>query len=215
MRAAIGRRVSERSGFRVIPVLLPGSARPERSKLPTFLAQTTWVEFRQSVDEKTGLHRLKSGALPGSADWPRIVLKPGSDPLESLAVRLAKDPAGIAAIEGQLRTDPTLLHKTARFMLQDAPEDRRLVVLVDQLEEVFTLCRDPNLRRAFIDTLLHAANEPLGQTLVPLTMRADFYGKCAEHDVLAAALADHQLLVGPCSKAGSKPIVRPCASSTG
>ena len=46
MRAAIDQRVAD-SGrrFRVIPVLLPGAERAERSSLPTFLAATTWVEF--------------------------------------------------------------------------------------------------------------------------------------------------------------------------
>lgn len=56
---------------------------------------------------------IKRGALPGSADRPLVALKPGSNPLESLAVRLAKDPAGIAAIEGQLRTDLTCYTKPA------------------------------------------------------------------------------------------------------
>ena len=42
MRAAIDQRIST-GGFRVIPVLLPGGNRGKRSKLPTFLTQTTWV----------------------------------------------------------------------------------------------------------------------------------------------------------------------------
>jgi hypothetical protein len=47
MRAAIDQRVRVRGKrFRVIPVLLPGAERTERSSLPTFLAATTWVEFR-------------------------------------------------------------------------------------------------------------------------------------------------------------------------
>ena len=62
MRVAIDRRVrgSGRS-FRVIPVLLPGAERAERSSLPTFLAATTWVEFHKSLDDPTAFHRLISG----------------------------------------------------------------------------------------------------------------------------------------------------------
>jgi hypothetical protein len=45
MRAAIDQRVRESARrFRVIPVLLPGAERAERSSLPTFLAATTWVD---------------------------------------------------------------------------------------------------------------------------------------------------------------------------
>jgi hypothetical protein len=68
---------------------------------------------------------------------------------------------------------------------------------VDQFEEIFTLCEDETARQAFIDTLLHAATVVGGPTLVLLTMRADFLGKCVSYPVLAAALSDGQELVGP------------------
>ncbi|MEO6807628.1 MAG: WD40 repeat domain-containing protein, partial [Isosphaeraceae bacterium] len=74
---------------------------------------------------------------------------------------------------------------------------RRLVVLVDQFEEVFTLCNDDPIRRAFLANLLHAATVVGGPTLVLLTMRADFLGHCAAYSELAAALSDDQELVGP------------------
>src|SRR3954469_6387728 len=62
MLAAIDRRVSQSSGaFRVIPVLLPGSKREERSKLPAFLVSTTWVEFTKSLDDDVAFHNLLSG----------------------------------------------------------------------------------------------------------------------------------------------------------
>jgi hypothetical protein len=60
MRAAIDLRVRDRGRrFRVIPVLLPGAARAERSSLPTFLAATTEVEFRGSFDDPDAFHRLR------------------------------------------------------------------------------------------------------------------------------------------------------------
>jgi hypothetical protein len=51
-RAALDKRVRD-SGryFCVIPILLPGAKRNERSRLPTFLAATTWVEFRDSLED--------------------------------------------------------------------------------------------------------------------------------------------------------------------
>jgi len=45
----------------------------------------------------------------------------------------------------------------------------RVVVVVDQFEEVFTLCRKDELREALILNLLHAAKVTQGQTLVILT----------------------------------------------
>ena len=70
-------------------------------------------------------------------------------------------------------------------------------MLVDQFEEVFTLCHDEAERRDFIANLLHAATVAGGRTIVVLTMRADFYPRCAAYADLAAALSDHQVLVGP------------------
>lgn len=62
MRAAVNLRVSEKGErFRVIPVLLPGANRGERSKLPMFLTETTWVEFRDSLDDENAFHRLICG----------------------------------------------------------------------------------------------------------------------------------------------------------
>src|SRR5512142_1454905 len=62
MRAAIDRRVGERGDqFRVIPVLLPGTERPERGKLPLFLTTTTWVEFRRALDDEEAFRRLVCG----------------------------------------------------------------------------------------------------------------------------------------------------------
>lgn len=69
------------------------------------------------------------------------------------------------------------------------------VVVVDQFEELFTLCHDPAERAEFIDLLL------TGGARVVVAVRADFYGRCAEHRALADALRDATLLVGPMTRA--------------
>ena len=71
------------------------------------------------------------------------------------------------------------------------------MVLVDQFEELFTQCHDLETRLALIANLTTAALDPAGQTIVLLTLRADLYGECSVYPVLAAALSDHQMLVGP------------------
>ncbi|GAA0288274.1 WD40 repeat domain-containing protein [Streptomyces turgidiscabies] len=69
-------------------------------------------------------------------------------------------------------------------------------VVVDQFEEVFTLCRDTRERSHFIDLLL-AARNPDSRLRVLIAVRADFYARCAEHRELADALRGAGLLVGP------------------
>ncbi len=94
---------------------------------------------------------------------------------------------------------------------QDANGDT--VVVVDQFEEVFTLCQDRAERAEFIGLLLRA-RQPRSRLRVVIAVRADFYGRLAEHAELTAALNDASLLVGPMSPAELREaIVKPAQSA--
>ncbi|MGW6348289.1 nSTAND1 domain-containing NTPase [Streptomyces sp. NPDC055080] len=94
---------------------------------------------------------------------------------------------------------------------KDAPGDT--VLVVDQFEEVFTLCGESAERAEFIEALL-AARQPDSRLRVAIAVRADFYGRCAEHRGLADALRDTNLLVGPMSPAELREaVVRPAQSA--
>jgi len=71
-------------------------------------------------------------------------------------------------------------------------------VIVDQFEEVFTLCQDSAERARFLDRLL-AASRPGGRLRVVIAVRADLYGRLGEHRGLADALRGASLLVTPMS----------------
>ncbi|MBL1110390.1 hypothetical protein JK361_38555 [Streptomyces sp. 5-8] len=77
-----------------------------------------------------------------------------------------------------------------------AGPDADTFVVVDQFEEIFTLCHDPAERDRFLD-LLMTAREPASRLRVLVAVRADFYGHCAEHRRLAGTMRDAGLLVGP------------------
>ncbi|HEX6342982.1 XRE family transcriptional regulator [Umezawaea sp.] len=84
-----------------------------------------------------------------------------------------------------------------------------LVLVVDQFEEVFTLCQDTAARTAFIEALLDASRT---RCQVVIGVRADFYGHCAQHTGLVEALRDAQLLLGPMSAEELRQaIMRPAA----
>lgn len=57
-------------GFRIIPVLLPGSVRPAEEPLPSFVELYTWVDFSTSLDDADALHRLCCG-IRGLEPGPR------------------------------------------------------------------------------------------------------------------------------------------------
>ncbi|MET9632817.1 hypothetical protein ABZX92_35720 [Lentzea sp. NPDC006480] len=70
------------------------------------------------------------------------------------------------------------------------------LVVIDQFEEVFTLCRDEDEREAFIEAITHATERK-----VVVGVRSDFYGHCGRYPDLVDALHDAQILVGTMSPA--------------
>ncbi|BAY91237.1 MULTISPECIES: nSTAND1 domain-containing NTPase [unclassified Tolypothrix] len=71
------------------------------------------------------------------------------------------------------------------------------ILVIDQFEEVFTLCADENERLAFIEQVLNLTQ----QQKVVITMRADFWGECAPYRELKELMEARQKLIGPMDNA--------------
>ncbi|MGW3654349.1 nSTAND1 domain-containing NTPase [Streptomyces sp. NPDC005151] len=85
------------------------------------------------------------------------------------------------------------------------------VIVVDQFEEVFTLCTDPAEQTRFLDLLCTAGHPAHGQRVV-IAVRADFFGRFTRHRPLAEAARDATLLVAPMSQDELREaIVKPAA----
>ena len=129
------------------------------------------------------LPALQGGAIPGSAKWnylPSIV--PGAEPLESLARMVLPpnaDAARVEAVAAEFRKDPG--HLATVLGRQTEPT----VLVVDQFEEVLTLCRDDVARQAFVDNLLRVPKGDGPRHTVILTMRDDFMGQVSRLPALA------------------------------
>src|SRR5262249_8924641 len=128
-------------------------------------------------------------------------------PIESLEMAVLKGAIGNSRLEAvryelaELTARPDRLHRAARFLVADSSPSRRFFLLVDQFEEVFTLCEKEELRAAFIAALAEAARQREGPVVVVLTLRADFYPKIAAWEDLARLVDQHQYLVGPMNEA--------------
>ncbi|HEX6352915.1 helix-turn-helix domain-containing protein [Actinophytocola sp.] len=137
---------------------------------------------------------LRAGLLPalcGNGRWQGLPLTPGPRPTSVLAARLAMV-VDLApdAIEAELRDQPALAARRVQELAAT-----RLLLVVDQLEELFTATDgDVDEQGTFLDALLAlAANDALR---VVAAMRADFYPDALRWPVLASALQDNQVTVG-------------------
>lgn len=156
-----------------------------------------------------------NGAVPGSDTWRTILLTPGRHPVEELAVHLG-NALGISAgsIQADLTERPASVHVVVRQILAKGAAGR-VLLMVDQFEEVFTLCPDERERAAFIDCLVGAAAERDGPARVVIGVRADFLARCAQYPALVDALRDRQVLVGPMDEAGLRAVIREPAARVG
>ncbi|MGH3872371.1 MAG: hypothetical protein ACRDSR_12805 [Pseudonocardiaceae bacterium] len=169
------------------------------------------------------LAQLGDGALPGSARWPTVVFTPTAQPVQALATQIGTvtgaDPAALAE---QLVADSRQAGSVPHSRIRGADSDTRLVMVVDQFEELFTLCTDDRQRRTFIDVLTRLAAPPSAAEpdpnpagLVVVGVRADFCAACLNYAPLRAALQDRPLMVGSMSDAELRAAVRYPAQNTG
>jgi tetratricopeptide (TPR) repeat protein len=194
---------------------------------------------------------VRAGLLPvldgikeadGGATWIREELRPGDAPIERLIqalVRVARrcaandEPDALAAREARIEY---LIRRSAGGIAESLGEipgygNRRLLILVDQFEELFRYARSDAVSRSrdprevarsreeaedFVRLLLEAGNNPTFDVCVLITMRSDFIGDCARFDGLPEAVSRTQYLVpsltrdqceeaicGPIDKAGA------------
>jgi WD40 repeat protein/transcriptional regulator with XRE-family HTH domain len=187
------------------------------------------------------LSRIRADGLeaaPEAASWPCVLFTPTGAPLDELALRVALlAGTDAAAVRRGLAADPGGFALTARQAAlagppgpAGAPDDRpawrdqlrpgRLLLVVDQFEELFTQCAEEGQRRAFIAALHAAATAGHGPdqapaALVVLGVRADFEARCADYPQLADPVQDRYLVTAmterqlrmaitePAKKAGS------------
>jgi hypothetical protein len=143
--------------------------------------------------------------LPGYATARVAVLVPGTHPLEALASVLARvatnDPTPVAKTRefaGELEKvnkqgDYDGLRRIADILPDIAISP--LIVLVDQFEEVCSLCEKQEERDAFIGNLLTGASSRSRHVSVIVTLRSDFLGETQKHQVLNGLFAEQGFLV--------------------
>jgi DNA-binding SARP family transcriptional activator len=131
------------------------------------------------------LPALAHGALPGSAAWTAVVVTPGSNPVDALAV-----------------------------LPDDTPGGAPVVLVCDQFEELWAPAVHAGERAAFLDSVLGLLDDRVAARCV-VAVRGDHVGRLAEHAAFAERLGSAVVLVPPLSEAELRSVVREPAAAVG
>ena len=127
--------------------------------------------------------------------WLIESLRPRSEPFDELALALVhqlepnldgvEKVIKVSKLAETLKQGSVKLHQVVFQILENKP-NKRLLLVVDQFEELYTQCTDKNEQQLFIDILLTAIYKK-SITLV-FTLRADFYGYVLSYRPFSDAL---------------------------
>jgi serine/threonine protein kinase len=157
---------------------------------------------------------VRAGLVPalkrsGEA-WETLVIRPGRRPIDALAaviqpmvataVNLADEMEEQKQLTETLRREPGHLGHVLR--LRARHDGRRIMVFVDQFEELYTQVPDPAERAAFTACLSAVADDATSPLRVVLSIRADFLDRVAEDPQFVGELSQGLFFLGAPSRDG-------------
>ncbi|HYM52660.1 MAG TPA: AAA family ATPase [Candidatus Dormibacteraeota bacterium] len=151
---------------------------------------------------------VQAGRIAGSERWPVALFTPRADPLAELARQLRRLAAGVpgSGADGDEATPfvgPSEAHRLADLV---GSESGRVLMVIDQFEELFTLS-GRRAQERFLETLAAMIDPPDSRVRAVMAMRADFYEICATFPWLAERITANQVLVGPMSRADLRKVI--------
>ncbi len=144
----------------------------------------------------------------GGSHWRIVDTRPGGNPIGRLAAAL--DAKGALRDEDPVDDELSFTEATLRRsslgltnVIEEArlPRNEKVLVLVDQFEELFRFIATAHTSEAnddasaFVKLLLEAARQSDVPIYVVITMRSDFLGDCARFRGLPEAINDGQYLI--------------------
>ena len=142
--------------------------------------------------------------------WETVILVPTDQPLKALARALVPllEPtmgevdrvAEATKLAEHFRSGTISLYDIVERILEKQSGTDRLLIVVDQFEELYTLTSDEEARRRFLDELLAASSRAGSKANVALTLRGDFVGRALAYRPLSDRLQDAQINLGPMTR---------------
>ena len=129
---------------------------------------------KSSVVRAGILPAIRRGVIPGSDRWYVVDMLPGPHPLrelESALLRVSVNPP--PSLLDELERDELGLARAVDRLLPD--RDAELLIVLDQLEELFTMVESDVERSHVLESLRAATADPGSRIRVVATLRADLF----------------------------------------
>lgn len=135
---------------------------------------------------------VRAGLIPQLENGWQVLepIMPGVEPLAELKRAFSKlfGRTEIREISTLIDTD------NLSSVISRLPGSNRFLLVVDQFEEVFTLCFKEEERRRFIELLTQC---PEGRLAIVTTMRADFLEPCLSYELLTQLIQTQAIYIPP------------------
>ncbi len=157
------------------------------------------------------LPQLRAGAVTGSDQWFVTTLTPGTDPDLALYAALRSIATGPVPHPGELESEAVV----DRLLDAVVPPRGTVLLVVDQLEELFTTVTHEPVRRRFAAALVRAVARSDIDVRVVTTLRADFFDRPLRYHDLGTLLNEGAIAVAALSAAELDEAVRGPAATVG
>ena len=139
--------------------------------------------------------------------WETVILVPTAEPLNALSNAVAPllEPT-VGEVDGlaeatklaeRLRSGTISLSDIVECILEKQSGTDRVLIIVDQFEELYTLTSDEEGRRCFLRELLATGSRTGSKANIILILRGDFVGKALANRPLSDQLQDALVNLGP------------------
>lgn len=161
---------------------------------------------------------VRAGLLPvlRKQSWRSLIMSPGSRPVRTLADLIATFHPEERRLEETDKLEERFLSRPDGLQTALSSyltgRDKKLLLFIDQFEELFTQQVSRKEQKAFIDNLVACGS---GRVNIVLTLRSDFITPCLEFPNLAKLLETNQLFLGPLDEQGLRAIIEQPAAKRG
>jgi serine/threonine protein kinase len=170
---------------------------------------------------------VRAGLVPAlkrsGETWETLVIRPGRKPLESLASIISPMVATAANLSDDLEEQKKLVETLRRepghlghVLRGRARRDtRRILLFIDQFEELYTQVTDPAERAAFTACLTAVADDATSPLRVVLSIRSDFLDRVAEDQTFVSEITQGLFFLGAPSRDGLRDAIENPAEMAG